>query len=120
VSLINRASSIAVLGFLSSLIFVASASAQAKNPPDFTFPEGKGTPGVVTFSHEKHTTAGNKCSSCHPKVFKMKKGTSGELTMAKIKAGEQCGACHNGKTEVGGKTVFVADDKANCEKCHKK
>ena len=40
--------------------------------------------------------------------------------MEKIKAGEQCGACHNGKTEVAGKVVFLADDKANCERCHKK
>jgi c(7)-type cytochrome triheme protein len=120
VSLISRASSIVVLGFLSSLIFVATATAQVKNPPDFSFPQGKDSPGTVTFSHEKHTTAGNKCTSCHTKIFKMKKGQSGELTMAKMKAGEQCGACHNGKTEVGGKTVFLTDDKANCEKCHKK
>ena len=47
----------------------------------------------------------------------MKKGTSGELTMAKISAGEQCGACHNGKKEVAGKVVFLASDKANCERC---
>ena len=31
----------------------------------------------------------------------MKKGQTGALTMEKMKAGEQCGACHNGKTEVG-------------------
>ncbi len=47
-------------------------------------------------------------------------GKERELTMAKMKAGEQCGACHNGKKEVAGKVVFMADDKANCEKCHKK
>ena len=56
----------------------------------------------MTFSHEKHKAKGDKCTSCHVKVFKMKKGTTGPLTMEKMKAGEQCGACHNGKTEVGG------------------
>ncbi len=40
--------------------------------------------------------------------------------MAKMKAGEQCGACHDGKKQIGGKAVFATDDKANCEKCHKK
>lgn len=40
--------------------------------------------------------------------------------MEAMKAGQQCGACHNGKTEMGGAVVFAVDDKANCEKCHKK
>jgi c(7)-type cytochrome triheme protein len=120
VKTIRRVASIAVLGFVGSLFLLSSGAAQVKSPPDFTFPQGKDSPGVVTFGHEKHVAAGNKCTSCHVKVFKMKKGQSGELTMAKMKAGEQCGTCHNGKTAVEGKTVFTVDDKANCEKCHKK
>jgi len=40
--------------------------------------------------------------------------------MEKMKAGEQCGACHNGKTEVAGAVVFPVADEKNCEKCHKK
>lgn len=112
-------SSTAVLAFVGSLFLLSPGVAQVKTPPDFTFPQ-KTSPGVVTFSHEKHVATGAKCTSCHTKIFKMKKGTSGELTMAKMKAGEQCGACHNGKTEVSGKVVFTVDDKANCEKCHKK
>jgi len=60
------------------------------------------------------------CTDCHTKIFKMKKGTSGDMTMAKMKAGEQCGVCHDGKKQVGSKVVFATDDKANCEKCHKK
>jgi len=113
------ATSIAVLGLVSSLFLLSPGDAQVKNPPDFSFPQGKDSPGAVTFSHEKHAAAGNKCTSCHTKVFKMKKGTDA-LTMAKMKAGEQCGACHNGKTDVGGKVVYTVDDKANCERCHKK
>jgi len=104
------------LGFMAA----SPGLAQVKPPADMTFAGGKDSPGKVTFSHEKHIAAGNKCTSCHVKIFKMKKGQSGPITMEKIKAGEQCGACHNGKTAVEGKTVFLAADKANCEKCHKK
>ena len=111
----------AVLGFVGSVFLVSPGHAQVKPPKDFTFPQGKDAPGVVTFSHEKHMAPeGTKCTECHTKIFKMKKGATGELTMAKMKAGEQCGVCHNGKKEVGGKVVFTTDDKANCEKCHKK
>jgi c(7)-type cytochrome triheme protein len=67
----------------------------------------------VTFSHEKRRRSAG--APCHVKIFKMKKGTSGPITMEKMKAGEQCGACHNGKTAVEGKTVFLATDAANCE-----
>jgi c(7)-type cytochrome triheme protein len=106
--------------FAFALLAVSPGWAQVKPPPDMTFEKGKDSPGAVTFSHEKHIAVGNKCTSCHVKIFKMKKGTSGPITMEKIKVGEQCGACHNGKTTVEGKTVFLATDAANCEKCHKK
>jgi c(7)-type cytochrome triheme protein len=95
------------------------ALAQQKVPPDFTFEQGKDSPGKVTFDHKEHMKTAEKCTACHTKLFKMKKGTTGPLSMEKMKAGEQCGACHNGK-EMAGKKVFTVDDKANCEKCHKK
>jgi len=96
------------------------AVSQIKVPADFAFDQGKDSPGTVTFSHEQHKAKVEKCQACHVQVFKMKKGTSGPLTMEKMKAGAQCGTCHNGKTEIGGKAVFTVDDKANCERCHKK
>ena len=99
---------------------VALAVAQVKVPADFTLERGKDSPGLVTFSHEQHKAKVEKCQACHVKAFKMKKGTTGPLTMEKMKAGEQCGACHSGKTEIAGKVVFAVDDKANCERCHKK
>jgi c(7)-type cytochrome triheme protein len=99
---------------------VPPATPQIKVPADFALEPGKDSPGPVTFSHEQHKAKVDKCQSCHVKVFKMKKGTTGPLTMDKMKAGEQCGACHNGKTEIGDKAVFTVDDKANCERCHKK
>ncbi len=74
----------------------------------------------MTFSHAQRLQTVKKCSACHTQVFKMKEGQTGPLTMKKMKAGEQCGACHNGKTEVASKRVFTVDDQANCEKCHRK
>ena len=105
-----------------ALVLAASApvTGQVKVPADFAFEQGKDSPAPVTFSHEKHREKADKCNACHTKVFKMKKGTTGPLSMAKMKAGEQCGACHNGKTELAGKVVFASDDKARCETCHKK
>jgi c(7)-type cytochrome triheme protein len=98
-----------------------AAEAQVKIPADFTFEQAKESPGPTTFSHEKHKAAGlDKCQACHTKIFKMKKGQTGPLTMEKMKAGEQCGACHNGKTTVGGKVPFAVTEQASCEKCHKK
>jgi Class III cytochrome C family. len=101
------------------LLAASTGFAQVKPPVDMSFDKGKDSPGTVTFSHEKHLAVGNKCTSCHVKIFKMKKGQTGPLTMEKMKAGEQCGACHNGKTVVEGKTPFPVSDTANCTKCHK-
>jgi c(7)-type cytochrome triheme protein len=112
------------LALVLAVVVVASAGgsslgiAQPKMPPEFTFPAAKDSPGPVSFSHEAHKQ--DKCTVCHTKVFKMKKGQTGPLTMAKMNAGEQCGVCHNGKTQVGGKVVFATADKATCDKCHKK
>lgn len=94
--------------------------AQPKIPADFTFEQGKDSPGKVTFSHEKHKGAIEKCTGCHTKIFKMKKGTTGPATMAKMKAGEQCGACHDGKTKFGDKVAMAVSDEKNCATCHKK
>ncbi|MBI4587318.1 MAG: hypothetical protein HY725_00650 [Candidatus Rokubacteria bacterium] len=103
-----------------ALLALGPAQAQVKIPPDFAFEKGKESPGPVTFSHEKHKEKAEKCTVCHTKVFKMKKGTTGALTMAAMKEGKLCGTCHNGKTEMGGKVVFAVDAKENCENCHKK
>lgn len=114
------AAATAALGLVGGLLLLSPSAAQVKIPPDLTFPQGKDSPGVVTFSHAFHTQRIDKCTECHIKIFKLKKGTTGEITMARIKAGELCGTCHNGKKEVGGKVVFLAVDEANCERCHKK
>jgi c(7)-type cytochrome triheme protein len=108
----------AVLGVVA--VSSGTASAQVKPPPDFKFEGGKDSPGAVTFSHDAHKEKVAGCTACHVKIFKMKKGQDAPFTMERMKNGQLCGACHNGKTEVKGKVVFAATDTANCERCHKK
>jgi c(7)-type cytochrome triheme protein len=112
---VGRGCAILALLLASGLLLgPALAQEKPKVPPDFTFDQLQGSPGKVTFSHEKHTAKDTKCTACHVKVFKMKKGTSGEMTMAAMKEGKFCGACHNGKE------AFSAADNASCTKCHAK
>lgn len=106
--------------FLAFSLFLATglrpilAQQKPKIPADFTFPQEKGSLGKVTFSHEKHHEKNPKCTDCHTEVFKMKKGTSRNLTMAAMNKGESCGVCHDGKKAFGTK------DEASCTKCHVK
>jgi c(7)-type cytochrome triheme protein len=102
------------------LLTAPSTEAQVKPPADFKFEGAKDSPGPVTFSHEDHKERVGGCTACHIKIFKMKKGADAPFTMERMKNGQLCGTCHNGTTEVKGKVVFAATDKANCERCHKK
>lgn len=80
-----------------------------------------GDEGKVVFSHENHTEkVGLKCNECHPKLFKMKKGDTENVNMASMNEGKNCGACHDGKKEFGGKVAFDLKAAANCGKCHVK
>ncbi|MDA8241291.1 MAG: cytochrome c3 family protein [Nitrospiraceae bacterium] len=69
--------------------------------------------GKVIFDGKVHADKGLKCSDCHTKIFKMKKGAD-QMTMAEINKGKFCGECHNGEK------AFKTDDAANCSRCHKK
>jgi c(7)-type cytochrome triheme protein len=68
--------------------------------------------GKIVFDGKTHADKGLKCNDCHTKIFPMKKGA--KLTMAEMKAGKNCGACHNGTK------AFGVTEKADCGKCHKK
>lgn len=70
--------------------------------------------GPVTFDGTSHAGKGLKCTDCHTKLFAMKAGTTpkADLTMAAMRQGKTCGACHDGKKAFG-----VAGD---CMKCHAK
>lgn len=99
-----------------SLFFIALGVAFAQKKVgggDIKF-EAKGSTGPVLFSHESHVNQHKaKCTDCHTKIFKMKKGES-KITQASFKEGKFCGACHNGKK------AFSATAESDCNKCHKK
>lgn len=94
----------------------ASGVAELKGPPDFPFAKSDTSPGVVTFSHDRHSGKVDKCSTCHMKDFKMKRGASGPVTLAAKQEGKYCGACHDGRRKIGGVSVFSIDE---CDRCHK-
>ncbi len=104
--------------FILCLVALGAAYAQQKKVGggDIKF-EGKGSDlGPVTFSHENHVNQHKekaKCTDCHTKLFKMKKGEV-KMTQASFGEGKYCGSCHDGKK------AFGATDKASCGKCHKK
>jgi c(7)-type cytochrome triheme protein len=102
--------------FILCLLVTGAVYAQQKKVDggDIKF-ESKGSDlGPVTFSHDTHASQQKlKCTDCHTKLFKMKKGDS-KMTQAAFGEGKYCGACHDGKK------TFSATAKADCGKCHKK
>ena len=91
-----------------AVVFVGSA--MAVNPGK-TVEYAGGAQGKVVFDGKTHADKGLKCNDCHTKIFQMKKGAA-KIT-APHKAGEFCGACHDGKKAFG-------QEEPNCGKCHKK
>ncbi|KAF0217558.1 MAG: hypothetical protein FD174_3237 [Geobacteraceae bacterium] len=69
--------------------------------------------GKVVFDGKIHADKGIKCTDCHTKIFKMKKGAA-EMKMADINGGKFCGECHNGTR------AFATKDQTSCVRCHKK
>lgn len=100
-----------------ALVAVSSlAGAQSRVPPDFPIAKQETSPGTVTFSHATHAAKVEKCSTCHMRDFKMKRGASGPITLEAKQQGKFCGSCHDGKTLVSGKPVFPIDE---CDRCHR-
>jgi c(7)-type cytochrome triheme protein len=94
----------------------AAGPAAPRAPADFTIPKGENSPGTVTFSHARHLVKVHKCSTCHMRDFKLKRGASGPITLEAKQEGKFCGACHDGKTTFAGAIVFPIDQ---CDACHK-
>jgi c(7)-type cytochrome triheme protein len=63
--------------------------------------------GPTLFSHAKHLDANPDCTACHPKLFVA--GHNKRVTMADMKKGKSCGACHDGTK------AFSIDQ---CTSCH--
>lgn len=96
-----------VVGVLATVIFIGSVMAV---PPGKTI-EWDNPAGTVIFDGKIHFEKGLKCNDCHTKVFAMKKGAA-EMSMKELKAGDFCGACHNGTS------AFKTSDLESCARCH--
>jgi c(7)-type cytochrome triheme protein len=102
-----------VLVLMIAVCFVTVFAGSALAVPSGKTLEWPTTAGKVIFDGKVHAEKGLKCSDCHTKIFKMKKGAD-EMTMAEINKGKFCGECHNGEK------AFKTDDASNCSRCHKK
>jgi c(7)-type cytochrome triheme protein len=95
------------------LVELGNLSAGARIPP-------------VSFDHWRHR-ARFTCRLCHVDVgFAMSAGQTG-ISASTNRSGYHCGACHNGKTLIGGKTVFAScstskdvDESPDCRRCHQR
>lgn len=93
------------------LVQLGNRAAAAKVPP-------------VTFDHWRHR-ARFTCRLCHVDVgFAMSAGLTA-ISASTNRSGYHCGACHNGKTLLGGKPVFAScsegrdvDESPSCRRCH--
>ncbi len=94
-----------------------AAVTELKAPPDFPMAKAETSPGQVTFSHAAHRAKVAKCSTCHMRDFKMKRGASPPVTLDAKQQGKLCAACHDGTTTIAGTVVFPVFDA--CERCHK-
>ncbi len=108
----NRFPNLQVAGMLLILALLVSVAAMAE-PGDITFVrQAAGMDDVppAVFPHSVHRMS-YKCQACHDTPFKMKAGAN-LVTMDGIQAGQQCGACHDGKT------AFISSLNT-CSRCHK-
>jgi len=111
-----------VVGLILLASSLSLAQQKPKMPPDHAFQQQEKSPGKVTLSHDKHWEQLPKCTECHTKIFKMKKGTTeGPWSMARMEKGELCGTCHNdGKKNPKGQPMFSVKEKETCARCHTK
>jgi c(7)-type cytochrome triheme protein len=92
------------------LLLIPVLSSAVPEGLTLTFPGGSG--GPVIFDGSTHAKRGIHCDACHTSgLFQTKKGAD-KMTMAVMKEGKYCGACHNGKK------AFAMGDNAACKRCH--
>jgi c(7)-type cytochrome triheme protein len=97
-----------LVALLMSLTVTNAMAVKSGITIDWDSPQGK-----VTFDGKVHADKGLKCTDCHTKIFKMKKGST-TMKMDELNTGKFCGECHNGTK------AFKTSDNANCARCHKK
>ena len=67
--------------------------------------------GTISFSHSVHIEMLEGCDSCHPDLYKAKRGVN-KATMKDMGNGKSCGACHDGSE------AFNVTSTGDCDKCH--
>ncbi len=68
---------------------------------------------AVVFSHDFHVKdLGLACQRCHPSPY-VTRAKDKPVTMAAMRKGKSCGACHQGKE------AFSVAAKDRCSKCHR-
>ena len=89
-----------------------SAPVEMRLPADTVYRHAVAADSAVIFSHQTHVAAaGNRCTGCHPAVFRMlSKDPAPSHRM--MDAGLSCGLCHNGRQSFG------VRDAASCGACH--
>jgi c(7)-type cytochrome triheme protein len=105
------------LSALLALAFVQFPSSRAaeKDGGFVVYPGASASSGPIVFSHKAHGSqkAGYACTQCHasasPKAL--------DVTMADIRQGKDCGACHDGKTK-GPHGQKAAPSIQDCSACH--
>lgn len=91
-----------------AVFLLLQSAAFAVNVRDVVFTTGNA--GKVVFSHREHMKKEGmrkNCRACHDAIYDLKKKK--HYSMADMKRGRSCGACHNGKS---------AFDVDKCATCH--
>jgi c(7)-type cytochrome triheme protein len=97
-----------ILILLIILIAVAGVGIATAIPPGRTIEMKSGPMYKVILDGNTHVNKAVQCNECHPKLFKMKNGST--KVPAPHRPGEYCGVCHDGKR------AFNQAD--HCGKCH--
>ncbi len=85
---------------------------ELKLPPDAVYDRVVGADSAVVFRHGTHVPlVGNRCTDCHPKLFRILQPTP-RITHAEMNAGRSCGSCHDGQH------AFGVRNPESCASCH--
>ena len=72
----------------------------------------------IRVPHKEHFALGVKCAVCHDGKFTHPKEAAHVGVRGLVDVG-QCYRCHDGKTQVSGKTAFDASSEKECSRCHR-
>jgi c(7)-type cytochrome triheme protein len=90
----------------------ATATSPLRLPATVSYELAVGPDRAVVFSHETHVPlAGNRCTTCHPRTFRILAPTT-HIEHREMEAGRSCGSCHDGHQ------AFDVRDSTACSSCH--